>query len=402
VLDHSDLEARLLRAACTLCLEGGLSAVTFRGLARVAEVSVGLLGHQFGSHDQLLERLIAAEGRASADRNTAWQRRMAGNDRISSPQAARLVLEWLDNEVRNHRGPSMLLAELRIARLASPACRDAVKSLSAHTQGFWHDMLAGRLADGEALAPLVAGLCTDDLAFGLALGDLPAYRIVRSLAVEHLVAGFPGTDPPELATCHAELATQSITADSWAGDPADRATQVAEAIADLIEEGGAAAVSHRRVAALAGMPHTSVAHYFRTSEELMRAGIGVIYRRIRNDRSEPRGDKPRQIFNRIGRSTHGMALAAARNPAYRPYAIDMRWRRGENLQPALAQLLGETDRPGTRALTAQTLALAGIGASLLAADDGQSDEAIARHALDAAKALDTRTDRTIVPENPPR
>jgi DNA-binding transcriptional regulator YbjK len=381
MLDRTDLEAKLKTAAYDLCAAGGLGAITFRGLARAADVTVGLLGHRFGSRDALIERLIEMEVVTCEQQQAPWRGRLtaAADEAVSFLAVG--VTEYLDDLLRNNRSSALFQTEVLIGATGSAAA----ERLAEVQQMFWQDLLAGQHADADLLAPMLAGFVADERAFSLALGDLPGYRLLRALGAENLLGGFRGDDPVMLQTLLSEMQALAITA-SPPSTAADRAAGIAEATADLIEAGGAAAVSHRSVASAAGVPKSTVAHYFRTTEEIVEAGMGALYGRIRRP-SE--GDVVSTIFYRTGRSTHGMALAAARDLRFRPYAIDMRWRRGENLRARLSRLTGEPE--GDRdTLRAQVLSIAMIGRSLLVGKAGATDGEIAEEGLKAIQQLRRR------------
>ncbi len=348
------LETRLLEAARGLCLSGGLGAISFRGVARAAGVSPGLLGHHFGSLERLLERLVAREAEACERWLSGWRLRFEGVGALAAEDVALLVEALLDDWTGNRRGSAALVAELRVAGVAMPG---------AGTSGidFWRALLAGRVRGGLALAPLLAGLVADELPFGLAIGDVPSYRMLRGWGIRQLVSGVTLPDPPALAACLADLAGQARTAESWTGSAEERATRIAAAAADLIEDGAVAQLSHRRVARDADVPASTVQHHFPTVAALLEGGVAMLYRRIRRQEEPGRPGRPTGIA-RVGRATHGVALAALRDPQLKPYAIDMRWRRGENLQPHLPSLLELPSGPC--ALAAQAIALAAIGGEL--------------------------------------
>lgn len=385
-----DLDQRLQAAAHRLCLVGGLRAVSFRGIAREADLSAGMLGHRFGSIDGLIRHLIALEIQACDCRLTAWQRRLGGGERVGKdPQPLTdILLEVLEDEINNARPSAMFQAELLVA----PGLEEAARPLGAAYRRLWELLSAAHLpAPAPALAPMLAGLMADERAFALAFGATPAYRLLRRATISHLLGHFPPTEPAILPGLLSELQALSITA----GPPpvAPRAALLSPVIADILEADGAAAVSHRAVAGRAGVPNSTVAHHFRTTEQLIEAGMASLYERIR--KPAPEADGGNTILNRIGRATHGMALAAARDGRYRPYAIDMRWRRGENLRPNLPAYAGLPEgQPAT--LTAQAMSMAMIGQSLLAGACGASDPAIAARTLECLRPA-VKIFRTVVP-----
>src|SRR5204862_447079 len=65
-----------------------------------------------------------------------------------------------------------------------------------------------------------------------------------------------------------------------------RKAELAGYAAALIAERGIAALSHRTVAARAGVANSNVAHYFRTHDDLLRAGMGALILGMRRRRGE--------------------------------------------------------------------------------------------------------------------
>lgn len=373
----TDLDSRVQSAAHRLCDAGGLRAIGFRSLAREADVSVGQMGHRYGNLEGLMDRLVQLEAHELKHWFAAWQDRIGDTAGRAGLPLADTLVEILEDAVVNRRMSTMLQAELLVA----PGFDMRVRPLaSAWTEG-WRRLVEHRHPLCPYVAPLLAGLMADEAAFSLAFGTLPSYRLIRKAALSHLLAGFPAKEPAELPALFRELESLSITAQPQ--DATGRTVDLSEAIADLLQEEGAGAVSHRAVAARAGVPNSTVAYHFRTSEQLIEAGMTSLYDRFRRASVGPNDPA---MLNRIGRSTHSVALAAAQDPRFLPYAIDLRWRRGENFRRVLPGLLGGSDgEPWT--LTAQTLSIAIIGQSLLDPPSRTSDVSVATAALESARHL---------------
>jgi DNA-binding transcriptional regulator YbjK len=372
-----DLDSRVQSAAHRLCAAGGLRAIGFRSVAREADVSVGQTGHRYGSLEGLMDRLVELEAQDLGRWFAFWQDRIGGPGGRAGLPLADILVEILEDAVVNRRLSTMLQAELLVA----PGFDMRVRPLGTVWIEGWRGLVEHRHPLGQHVAPLQAGLMADEAAFSLAFGTLPPYRLIRKAALSHLLAGFPETEPAELPALFRELESLSITAQPQSA--AGRTASLSEAIADLLEEEGAGAVSHRALAARAGVPNSTVAHHFRTSEKLIEAGMASLYDRFRRASIGPNDPA---MLNRIGRSTHSVALAAARDPRFLPYAIDMRWRRGENFRRVLPGLLrGSHSKPWT--LTAQALSIAIIGQSLLDPPSGPSDVSVASRALESLRRL---------------
>ncbi|WP_194744014.1 TetR/AcrR family transcriptional regulator [Thermaurantiacus tibetensis] len=373
------VERRLLEAARSLCHESGLSALTFRGIARKAGMSAGGLAGRHASLDALLASIAEAEVRDMAAWLGGWRLRLPLGQTTDDAMVAQAIEALLDDWARNRCGSAHLQAALRVsAPLLPAALRTSLAEIDRVLEQFLAALSQGHPASPGGLAAVLHAMLVDELAFTLCMGDLPAYRWLRWRCLRHLLAGLPPSDPPELPALLAELEALSITAEAD-GKPAEGVGGlVADSIADLLEEGNLGAISHRKVAARLGMAHTSVAHHFPTAAALMRAGLTALYRRIR---SGARNDVA--LAERVARASHGLALAAARDPFFRPYAIDMRWRRGENLWPLLPAMMGDGSAPGSHRLNAQLISLTFLGACLSA--DGLQPDRLQR----LRQALDT-------------
>jgi hypothetical protein len=107
-----------------------------------------------------------------------------------------------------------------------------------------------------------------------------------------------------------------------------------------------------------------VAHYFRTRDDLIRGGIAA---QILHARRELGGGKmPPADSDAMAliRATHMVALAAARDAALRPYALDMRRRRAENVRSGIGLAIGGP--AGLDGAAVQAAAMALIGSALTA------------------------------------
>lgn len=375
------LDRRLLEAARSLCKDAGPSALTFRAIARKAGMSAGGLAGRHPSLDALIAAVAEAEVREMAVWLEQWRLRLPSGQRTDNAMLAQAVDALLDDWVSNRSGSAHLQAALRVSAPVLPATlRGNLAELDRLLEQFLFDLSSGHPASPDGLPVVLHAILVDELAFTICMGDLPAYRWLRWRCIRHLLAGLLPSDPPELPTLLAELEGLSITAETET-DPAGGVTaRIADTIADLLEQGNTVAVSHRKIAARLGMAHTSVAHHFPTAAHLMRAGLTALYRRIRSGVREELA-----LAERVARASHGLALAAARDPFFRPYAIDMRWRRGENLWPVLPSMMGDGSAPGSHRLSAQVISMAFLGACLFADGLHPDRQAQLRHALDHMK-----------------
>jgi AcrR family transcriptional regulator len=130
----------------------------------------------------------------------------------------------------------------------------------------------------------------------------------------------------------------------------DTAQRVADAAADVVEHLGMARLTHRAVAASAGVSLGMVSSRFRTSLDLVRAAFDVIYRRLATPSGDdaPVGDVEQAVPALTGEQmslSHRLAieelmLAVAREAEFRPFAPQLRYLRGRTSGQVLQMMAG--------------------------------------------------------------
>jgi DNA-binding transcriptional regulator YbjK len=124
-------------------------------------------------------------------------------------------------------------------------------------------------------------------------------------------------------------------------DPEGRRRRIAEAAAELIMETGAGAISHRQVAARAGVPLGSTTQHFATLDDLRQAAISILVERYdaelaRIDRALAEAESPPHTAARmlhewlstgdLVRLETALYAAAVHDASLRPLAL--RWFEG--------------------------------------------------------------------------
>ena len=137
----------------------------------------------------------------------------------------------------------------------------------------------------------------------------------------------------------------------------DTAIRVAEAAAQIIAENGVTALTHRAVAAKAGLTLGVVSYKFRTSADLLQAAFEAIYRRSTPETDQEMEQNP--AFAREAAQTvldrnfpvradllasHELIVAAARDATYQAFSVKLRYQRGRSGMRFLRAFLGP-DRP---------------------------------------------------------
>jgi AcrR family transcriptional regulator len=316
-------------------VENGINDASLRLIAVEAGVSVGSISHHFGDRSELIEAFQLLEFACLAERQQDWIARVRGLGVPDDERVRDLVAAWLDDEVLNHRHAAIACCELvlRSARALSGA-----SDYLAQTETFWRAMLEGR-SDAAELGMLLARYCTDELPFSILLGDDPDYRLLRAATFGALLSA--QREAASEAKWHAMIVdrlgerVRAVTDGTGLLVKPQKAA-LAGRIADLIEHEGFSVLTHRRVAQLADVPVSSVAHHFPQQRDLVLGGIEAAYDRMRLSMRSANGQATASGAVVI-LLTHEMALAALRDADLRPFAIDMRRRRGENVREELSR-----------------------------------------------------------------
>lgn len=357
-------------AARALVAAEGLRGLSLRKVAGRAGVSLGGVSYQIGDKADLVRLLVQDAGALRAQRHEAWLTRARRSDLADPAVLAALIGGYLDEQAQGDREHALTLNELVLEAGREPAPSAEIVALVRGETAFWRAALAdspGGAAHGEA----IADYCHDELPFTLAVGADPDYRLLRAGVSARLAdrlrpaggRGFAAGFEELVAAMDARAVDirrpPSVDADS----PRAR---IAAAVASLIEAEGVAAVTHRAVAATAGAPNSTVAHHFRTRDDLLRAGIEALYRgSLGSTAAEPDAQAQRGGRSLL-RATRALVLAAARDASLRPFALDLRRRRGEHMGPLVAPIAGGAPLdPAAAQAAAMTISGAGFARQTL-------------------------------------
>lgn len=359
---------RILEAARLRLAAGGFRDLTLRPLAEASGSTVAALTYHFGSKGALIERLVQAERQADAARHAAFLARFAGLRALTPAALVALLEHYLDEAAGRERVTSLIWCELLLTAVGDPEARDLVAPWIAERRAFWDAVFEGRIGDPQAWARACLGYVTDETAHGLAQQDSPDYRLMRAMTLERLAGRGASLGLSEPAFFEAVVRrldpALALPGPASQAPYAGRALDIAMAAGEVIVARGAEGVTHRAVGERAQAPASSVAYHFRTRLDLLRAGLTVIYL-VAQGRLAPRQDQA-EIEAFVARGTVSVALAAARESELRPYAVDLRRLRGENLRRRAAERLGRD----LDLCAAQSASVARLGATLLARAEG--------------------------------
>lgn len=351
------------QAARARIADHGLRGLSLRAVAQEAGGSVGLLSYRIGDKARLIAHLIDAERARRQALYADWRRRAGALDLSSPTVLASIVSGYLDHLAIAHRDTALAGCELLLEATIEPAGLPGLAGLLDEEDDFWCGLVAeGSFPVPRLLGLAIAGYCRDEMPFAIALRDNPDYRLLRAATLQRLAGGLAGP-PTGLALSFGQLVDACGETSASLPLPVNlvegsRRAEIAMHIADLMAEKGLAGVSHRAVAARAGTASSNVAHHFRSKDDLIHGGLCAQVLRAR-----------REMGNRLNgeeglwliRATHMVALAAARDPAMAPFALDMRRRRAENVMESMAATVGGPDGLDRAAVQAATMVVIGSG-----------------------------------------
>lgn len=350
----------------TLVAADGLKGLSLRPLAEQLGQTVSALTHRFGLKDELLNALVAAaivQDEVFLDR---WLTRIRALDVRDGATMAELV----DAILSDLAGPEALrtrfYCELLQGVVSRPELAAAVATWSARRLHFWRAATAGlgRPELDEALHAFSIG----DAAYGLAIGDVAAYRWLRKLNLRRLCCGLIAADNAEdlsqYRVFREALGELFDDPSRSAGPPlTDWQAKAAPHISALIIAEGADAVTHRAIAARAGLANSTLAYHFPRQEDLLRAGALDMIARARQATAAPAREADFQLTAiQSARATFALALIAARMPGFKAVAADLRRQRGENYVGVLERQMGEQVFD---VVACQALSLTGMGRMML-------------------------------------
>lgn len=343
----------ILDAARAVIAQRGLAGMSLRTVAEHAGISVGSISYRIGDRAALVMALVDREIEIIAALSEDWQARLGGIDPIAAGILPDLICEWLDLPTR--RTSAIVVCELALMASRDPQALPGLESLFDASEAFWRDLL-GTTPGGRTLAKRVASYCIDEQSFSLLLSANADYRLLRQSTVRGLLRDDGILVRQDWTDWHMLLVDRlaepaAAALDKAADIPEGIKATIADQIADMIIAQGVGALSHRGVAEALTMATSSVAHHYPAQRDILFAGVEAIYRRMRATIEASNGAAPGG--GEITRLTHETALMAIRNPAFLPFAIDMRRRRAENVHVQVAQGLDippDSDRPRTQAM----------------------------------------------------
>ena len=327
----------------------GLSA---RSLAQTTGLPASSIYHHFGDLEQLY-------GMAQDHARTLAQRwcderlhqlidAPAGHASLA-PLLAALIDDWCEGQ----RDLAYAWRECQLLAARDPRYAPSAERWRSLWANFWRDVcdrldiaqtatLTARLFDGESFLHMIRWRRSID-------------RAVLDETCRGWANWLGGTPAP--AAPWREAARTRALQSGYQSQPRDPISERVEtAAATMLARSGVAGVTHRAVAAEAGLTLGVVSHKFKKSADLLSAAFDIAYRlavpisdaeleTLRHDRDALR----RRFGDRNGTEAFRLVaaelmLATTRDPALAPFAAQLRYLRGQTSGRALRALFGP-DRP---------------------------------------------------------
>ncbi|MBB2166084.1 TetR family transcriptional regulator [Gluconacetobacter sp. 1b LMG 1731] len=349
-----------------------MAGLSLRSVAQDVGVSLGALSYHVGDKASLLAAIVALQRDEWQDIRTRWASRTARLPLSDADTLSAVIEAFLDDTATARRPFAIAGCELLLDAVHNPDALPSLASVLDDEDDFWTTLFqTGDVGHATMLGPVVAAYCRDEMPYTVALGDDTQYRLLRRANIARLAQGFSGTAhglsralPNLVALCGEESAETPLPVALHTGT---RQMELARHIADLIAEYGIPAISHRLVAKRSDIAVSSVAYHFRTRDDLLLAGLGALVLDMRQELHDRDGGQESRRGMAVMRATHAIALAATRDPSLRPFALDMRRRRSENVRDEVSLQIGGPRGLDPAAIQAACMATIGSGLARLAA-----------------------------------
>jgi AcrR family transcriptional regulator len=339
---------RLVAAARTMIVERGASAGSARTIAAEAGASASAINYNFGD----LERLFGVVFEGELAELPMWAGAMTLElaELPSSPRGASAALAHVIRRWTGDRDRALLYAEARL-RPGTEA------SLGPRFVDVWRDFweaTAHRLQLPPGSGALLHVLFEAESLFHLsrwrpALEDAALVDVCDCL-IRRWVYPAPAS-PAGCEALEAAVATSAPPVTALAGE----ASRVASVALHVIGERGLAGLTHRAVAAAAGVTAGAVAHYFRTSEALLTNALKAQVDQLLLELQSPNepADSPDEFVSGLASfaarpalpaqlaARRTLFLATVRDPSLAGAGAVIRYAQGATVRNVLAPLVAE-------------------------------------------------------------
>jgi len=257
---------RLVVAGARWVADGGIAAASARAIAASAGTAASAIHYNFGN----IERLLSAVFEQGVEDTRAWlDHRTREIDALPrTPDGAAFALMHVLEAWRRDEGRRLALT-YQEAIAADPG-RGVAAAWTRLWRDFWQDA-AGRFGLAPIDGRLLHAFFEHEALYNLSDWSPALEQMALTEMVERFAAVWLGATHREPRGAIA-LAERTAGARPYGSVP-PAAMRIAKAAAQVVEESGLAGLTHRAVAARAGVTTGSVTHHFRAIEELVAGAI---------------------------------------------------------------------------------------------------------------------------------
>lgn len=340
----------LIQAVIDLWETHGHASISTRLLTQRTGITASSIYHHFGDMERLSVLAQDAAHKQAAIWCAAQVHQIASAPDLSPVGLASLLATVIDEWNYGKRPLAFAWRECQALARRNPVYRPVHQAWNAMWMLFWNDIcgLIGRPDWAEPTVVFFQGECMLHL--------LRWRRLVDRACLDESCQGWVNMVSGRLSSegewrRFARSEAQRMTSPAILNGGV--AEQIASAAADVMAERGLAGLTHRAVAAKAGVTLGTVSYNFRSSTDLLHGAYAMIYRYILLDPPEEElnqtgeGDIVQRLvesdvrmYTRLKALCEDMFVAVARDPTLTDFGAQLRYLRGGTSAPALQQIVG--------------------------------------------------------------
>lgn len=256
---------RLVLAAAQQISEHGVADASARSVAAAAGMSPSAIHYNFGNMERLLSAAFDHGVRQTAERLETWEREISALP-PTADGAARALDHVLTAWTRDARPLALLYQEALAAGTGQGAAADWTR--------LWRDFwlrAASAFGLDQVQGRLMHAFFESEALFHLSAWSPALERAAFGEMIDHFAATWLGA--PRRADGGALALAERSAGARPHGSLAPAAMRIAEAAAEVVETHDLAGLTHRAVAARAGVTTGAVTHHFRGVEDLVAGAI---------------------------------------------------------------------------------------------------------------------------------
>jgi AcrR family transcriptional regulator len=264
-VDEDSRRDRMIHAAAQLVSQEGIVGASARSVAAAVGAAPSAVNYNFGGMEQLLS--LAFEHGATQTATWLEARRREIRALPTTPDgAAQALLHVLSEWTADGRSLALLYQE----SLAAGAGTGAAAAWTLLWRDFWLTV-AATLGLDPIEGRLLHVFFESEALYHLSTWSPALEKSVLAETCDHFAATWLGA--PRRAERGALVLAERSAGARAHGSVAPAALRIAEAAAEVVEDRGLNGLTHRAVAARAGVTTGSVTHHFRSIEDLVAGAI---------------------------------------------------------------------------------------------------------------------------------